>query len=79
MFNKIPAEIKPIDTSTKITYANAFDSEFYLLLRERIYASLSLMQDAAIKVEYNIIASHKVKGKTDRKKQPTDPLGASSS
>ena len=34
MFSKIPAEIKPTDTSAKITYANAFDSEFCLLLRE---------------------------------------------
>ena len=43
MFSKIPAEIKPTDSSAKITYENAFDSEFCLLLRERISASLSLM------------------------------------
>ena len=35
MYNKIPAEIKPTDTSARITYANAFDSNFHLLLRER--------------------------------------------
>ena len=33
MFSKIHVEIKPTDTSTKITYANVFDSEFCLLLR----------------------------------------------
>ena len=79
MFSKIPTETKRTDTSAKITYANSFDSDFYLLLRERRYASLSLMQDAALEVEYNILASLKVKGKIDRKKQPIDPLGASSS
>jgi hypothetical protein len=35
MYSKIPAEIKPTATSAKITYANAFDAEFCLLLRER--------------------------------------------
>ena len=43
MYSKIPAEIKPTDTLAKITYANAFDSNFYLLLRERRFVSLSLM------------------------------------
>ena len=68
MYNKIPTEIKPTDTLARITYANAFDSDFYLLLRERRSASLSLMQDAALEVESNILASQKVKGKIDRKK-----------
>ena len=40
-----------------ITYVNAFDSDFCLLLRERRSASLSLMQDAALEVESNILAS----------------------
>ena len=79
MYNNIPTEIKPTDTSARITYANSFESDFCLLLRERRYASLSLMQDAALEVESNIVASQKVKGKIDRKKQPTDLLGASSS
>lgn len=35
MCSKIPAEVKPTTTSTKLTYASAFDSDFYLLLRER--------------------------------------------
>ena len=73
MYIKIPTEIKPTDTSARITYANAFDSDFCLLLR----GSLSLMQDAALEVESNILASQKVKGKIDRKKQPTDYSGAS--
>jgi hypothetical protein len=34
MYNKIPAEIKPSEASSKITYASAFDPNFFLLLRE---------------------------------------------
>ena len=33
MYNKILDEIKPTETYEKITYASAFDSEFYLILR----------------------------------------------
>ena len=77
--HKIPTSIKPTDTSARITYANAFDSDFCLLLRERRSASLSLMQDAALEVESNILASKKVKGKIDGKKQPVDPSGVSAS
>ena len=79
MYSKIPTKIKPTDTSARITYANSFDSDFFLLLKERRYASLSLMQDASLEVESNIVASQKVKGKIDRKKQPANLIGASSS
>ena len=43
MYIKIPTKIKPTGTSAMITYANAFDPDFYLLLRERRSPSLSLM------------------------------------
>jgi hypothetical protein len=61
MYNKIPDEIKPTETSAKITYASAFDPEFCLLLRERRSTSLVHMQDAALEVESNIVASDKLK------------------
>jgi len=61
MYSKIPAEIKPTENSTQITYENSFDSDFCLLLRERSSATLSLMQDVALEVESNILASHKLK------------------
>jgi len=35
MYSKIPAEVKPTPTTTKLTYANAFDPDFCSLLRER--------------------------------------------
>jgi hypothetical protein len=66
MYKKIPDEIKPTKTMEKITYASAFDSEFYLLLRERRLPSLVHMQDATLEVESNIVASDNLMGKSDR-------------
>ena len=61
MYSRIPAEIKPTETSTKLTYANAFNHEFSLLLRERRPISLLNMQDATLEVESNILASNRLK------------------
>ena len=44
MYSKFPTEIKPLETSAKLTYANAFESEFSLLLRERRSITLLNMQ-----------------------------------
>jgi hypothetical protein len=55
MYNKIPAEIKPIESSAKITYASSFDPDFYLLLRERRATSLAHMQYETMKVEFNVL------------------------
>jgi len=43
MYSKIPAEVKPTTTSTKLTYASAFASDFCLLLKERQCATLANM------------------------------------
>ena len=43
MYSKIPAEVKPIPTSTKLTYANDFDFDFCFLFRERRCATLADM------------------------------------
>jgi len=69
MYSKIPTEVKPTPTSAKLTYANAFDSDFCLLLRERRCATLADMQDAAREVESNIMAAEKLKGQADRRRQ----------
>jgi len=69
MCNKILAEIKPIETSTKITCASDFDPVFCLLLRERRSVSLAHMKDATLEVESNIVASDKLRGKYDRDKR----------
>jgi len=65
MYNKIPAEIKPSEASTQISYAGAFDPDFCLLLRERRATSLAQMQDAAIEVESNILAADRLRNKAD--------------
>jgi len=48
MYSKIPVEVKPTPTSTKLNYANDFDSDFCLFLRERRRATLADMQDATL-------------------------------
>jgi len=69
MYNKILDEIKPTETSAEITFANAFDVEFSLLLRERRSTTLLSMQELALKVESNILTSEKLKTKSDREKK----------
>ena len=69
MYNRIPTEVKPTPTVSMITYANAFDSQFCLMLRERRCASLADMQDAAFEVESNIIAAKRLGGEVDRRRQ----------
>lgn len=69
MYNKIPTEIKPTEASTKITYANAFDLDFCLLLRERRSTTLSQMQDNALEVESNVLVANRLRGGIDKEKR----------
>ena len=66
MYGIILVEIKPLETSTKIIYANAFDHEFSLLLRETRPVTLLNMQEATLEVESNILASNRLKGKSSQ-------------
>jgi hypothetical protein len=66
MYDKIPIDIKPTETSAKITYASAFDPKFFLLLRERRGTSLAHMQDTTLEVESNILAVDKLRINDDR-------------
>ena len=68
MYCEIPAEIKPTETSAKITYANAFDPDLCLLLREIRFVTLENMQDVALEVESNMLAAQQLRGKTERRK-----------
>ena len=79
MYSKIPTKVKPTPTSAKLTYANAFDSDFYLLLRERRCATLADMQDAALEVESNIMAAEKLKSQDDRRRQRNQASTSSTS
>jgi hypothetical protein len=79
MYGKIPDEIKPSETLAKITFSNAFDAEFSLLLRERRDTTLSLMQYATINVESNILAAKKLKSRSDSdRKKKKEELPSSS-
>jgi hypothetical protein len=69
IYGRIPDEIKPTKASAKITYANEFDTEFSLLLRERISTTLFSMQEETIEVESNILASDKLKTRSDKEKK----------
>ena len=79
MYSKIPTEVKPTPTSAKLTYANAFDSDFCLLLRERRCATLAEMQDAALEVESSIMAVEKLKSHADRRRQRGEASSSSTS
>ena len=65
LYNKIPAEVKPSQPAAKVTFAGAFDPDFSLLLRERRSLDLSKMQDDAVEIESNMMASGKLKEKTE--------------
>ena len=84
MYSRIPEEINPTKTFAKLTYSNAFDHKFSLLQRERRPISLLNMQDAALEVESNILASNRLKKETnqqlyDRKGKKEAAPGSSAS
>ena len=66
MYQKIPNEIKPSETTTMIAYANAFEAYFSLLLRERRSPNLAIMQESAIEVESNMLAADRLNGESNR-------------
>ena len=69
-YNSIPFDIKPLVGTAKLHYADAFESDFSLLLRERKSTSLSDMFKDALEVESNMMACGKMKHKieTDKRK-----------
>ena len=69
MYNRMPAEVRPTPTSAMLTYANTFNSQFCLLLRERRCTSLADMQSAAFEVEANIIAAERLEGDAEERRQ----------
>jgi hypothetical protein len=64
-YNKIPADVKPSQPAAKVTFAGAFDPDFALLLRERRSRTLYGMQEDAIEIESNMLASGKLKIKAE--------------
>ena len=64
----IPTNVKPPPGAAKLHYANAFDSEFTLLLRERRSTSLENMIQDVIEVEVNLSTSNKTKQRGDNRR-----------
>jgi hypothetical protein len=83
IYNKIPVTVKPSEPLAKVTFAGAFEPDFALLLRERRGATLKTMQDDAVEIESNMMASGKLKAKVEttnrdnrRYREPTGPFGS---
>lgn len=60
IYSYIPTNVKPPVGAAKLNFADAFDSDFTLLLRQRRFATLTDMAGDAIEVEANLMASGKM-------------------
>ena len=65
LYNKNLVEVKPSQPAAKVTFVGAFDHDFTLLLRERRLIDLKKMQDDALEIESNMMASGKLKAKIE--------------
>ena len=65
VYNSIPADIKPLAGASNLHYAEAFDNDFALFLRERKSASLPVMFIDSLEVEANMMACGKIKQRVD--------------
>ena len=63
IYNKIPWDINTLQAYEKFTYAGAYEDDLVMITRERIYATLSNMQDDSLHVEGNMKTSGKMKHK----------------
>ena len=61
VYNSIPNDIKPSPSVAKLDYAEAFDNDFTLLLRERKSTTLPAMFTDALEVEANMMACGNIK------------------
>ena len=70
VYKSIPADIKPFPRAAKLHYADAFDNDFALSLRERKSNTLPAMFTDALEVEANMMACGKIKprAEVDRRK-----------
>jgi hypothetical protein len=71
MYNKIPTKVKLSQPVANVTFAGAFEPNFSILLRERISATLVVIQDDAIEIESNMMEYSKLKAKVEmRNREP---------
>ena len=65
VYNSIPADIKPSPRVAKLHYADTFDNDFALLLRERKSNTLPAMFTDTLEVEANMMECGKIKPRAD--------------
>jgi hypothetical protein len=61
VYNSIPVEVQPPPRVAQLRYADSFNNNFTLMLRERRSKNLDPMMSDAIEVEVNMMASGKIK------------------
>lgn len=69
VYNSLPADCKPLEGMAKLHFAEAFDDEFALFLREKRSPTLAQMMSDAIEVEINMIPSKRGGYKVDTREQ----------
>ena len=57
VYNSLPIDCKPPEGMAKLHYAEAFDDEFALFLRERRSPTLAQMMYDPVEIEINMISS----------------------
>ena len=65
IYNSLPADCKPPEGMTKLHFAEAFDDDFSLFLRERRSPTLAQMMFYTIEVEINMMSSKRGRYKVD--------------
>ena len=77
IYNSLPIQCKPLEEMEKLHYAEAFDDEFELFLRERRSATLEDMMNDAIEVEINMMSSKRGKYTSETRKVKDEPQSSS--
>jgi hypothetical protein len=66
VYDSIPVEVKPPPRVVQLRYADSFDNDFALLLRERRSTNLDAIMSNATEVEVNMMVSGKIKQRFNR-------------
>jgi hypothetical protein len=79
IYNSLPKDCRSLEGMAKLHYAEAFDDEFALFLRERRSATLVDMMSDAIEVEINMMSSKRGRYKVEARKVKEEPQTSTSS
>lgn len=69
IYNSLPVDCKPPEGMAKLHFAEDFDDEFSLFLREMRSTTLAQMMSDAIEVEINMMYPKRGKYKVDTREQ----------